>query len=57
VNRQSPAFQHLFLGGLEQLLLAVEVVVERPEADVGRLGDLLDACRLSVISADDLYHD
>ena len=29
--------------GLEQLLLALEVVVERPEADVGRLGDLLDA--------------
>ena len=43
VDQLPPAFQHLFGGGLEQLLLAVEVVVERPEADVGLLGDLGDA--------------
>ena len=43
VDQLPPAFQHLLRGGLEQLLLAVEVVVERPEADVGLLGDLLDA--------------
>jgi hypothetical protein len=43
VDQLPPAFQHLLRGGLEQLLLAVEVVVERPEADVGLLGDLGDA--------------
>ena len=43
VDQLPPAFQHLLRGGREQLLLAVEVVVERPEADVGLLGDLGDA--------------
>ena len=32
--------EHIGDGGLEQLLLALEVVVERPHADVGRLSDL-----------------
>ena len=43
VDQLPPAFQHLLRGGREQLLLGVEVVVERPEADVGLLGDLGDA--------------
>ncbi len=34
--------EHLGDGGLEQLLLAVEVVVERPHPDVGGLRDLQD---------------
>ena len=47
------SFSHLFRGGLEELLLAVEVVVERPEADVGLLGDLLDACRVPAALGDE----
>ena len=34
--------EHLGDGGLEELLLAVEVVVERAHPDVGGLGDLQD---------------
>ena len=43
VDHLAPALQDLLRGGLEQFLLALEVVVEGPEADVGRFGDLLDA--------------
>ena len=43
VDHLPPLFQQLSGRGPEQLLLAVEVVVERPEADVGLLGDLGDA--------------
>ncbi len=32
--------EHLGDGGVEQLLLALEVVVERPHPHIGRLGDL-----------------
>ena len=43
VDHVAPALEDLARRGLEQLVLALEVVVERSEADVGRLGDLLDA--------------
>src|SRR5271165_2134200 len=43
VDHAAPALEDLARRGLEQLVLALEVVVERSEADVGGLGDLLDA--------------
>src|SRR5271165_4781933 len=43
VDHAAPALEDLARRGLEELVLALEVVVKRPEADVGFLGDLLDA--------------
>jgi hypothetical protein len=43
VDHLAPALQDLLGGGPEQLVLAVEMVVEGSETDVGRFGDLLDA--------------
>ena len=47
VDHLPPLFQQLSGRGPEQLLLAVEVVVEGPEADVGLFGDLGDARALA----------
>src|SRR5947199_9591779 len=43
VDHPAPALQYLLGRGAEQFVLALEVVVERPEPDVGGFGDLLDA--------------
>ena len=43
VEQGAELVEHVGDRGLEQLGLAGEVVVERAEADVGGLGDLLDA--------------
>jgi hypothetical protein len=43
VEQRTELIEHVGDGGLEQLGLAGEVVVERAEADIGGLGDLLDA--------------
>ena len=43
VDHLRPALEYLFRRGLEEFFLAGEVVVERPKADVGGVGDLLDA--------------
>ena len=42
VQQRAVCVEHLGDRGLEQLLLAVEVVVERAHPDVGGLGDLQD---------------
>src|SRR4029450_6481349 len=47
VDHLAPALQDLLRGGPEQFLLAFEVVVEGPEADVGRFGYLLDGGALA----------
>jgi hypothetical protein len=42
-----PALEHLGRRDLEQLFFAGEVVVERPESDVGLVGDPLNARALA----------
>jgi hypothetical protein len=43
VQHRAVLLDDLLHGRVEELLLGLEVVVERPETDVGGLGDLLDA--------------
>jgi hypothetical protein len=43
VEHRAVLLDDLIDGGVEELVLGLEVVVERPEADVGGVGDLLDA--------------
>jgi hypothetical protein len=52
VDHLAPLLQQLSGCGPEQLLLAVEVVVEGPEADVGLFGDLGDARALAAALGD-----
>jgi hypothetical protein len=52
VDHLPPLFKQLSGSGPEQLLLAAEVVVEGPEADVGLFGDLGDARALAAALGD-----